>query len=517
MNKTKRFSFAVLFTVLLFSQNNVLASNKKHKHQNHKHRSSASTLSTSGTDSLSYTGPLDDCLRSGRLYERVSDLESVCTPNYVHYFPRVDKKIQAVVRNKPKAIKIGSFNLFHLGDDQTPLKNMKLMAQVIDHWDVVGVQELMPLPKDWSVANRQIDELLVDEKGQLKTFPYQDWDVVKPGYLQLLEALREKDKSWALIMQASAEGEGNTGEMAGFFYRSSQVKLKELSYCPKDLSADIRGNFPQQNLGCGLQVNPADRALMSRLPFVASFQAGAFDFIAITAHLRFHAAMDTGDLAEQKKAVCENALSAKCKIQKDYIGRFFETMVTAKEMSVLSKLDDDVIFMGDFNLEMKRNNISMWKAALRPGPGASVYQTEKTTLSLNNSGLASNYDHFVFNQENTPECKASSIRNFNYILPDKKSKDLLEMSGFISQYARTDMQQKFIAAKKDNLDRMIKPNKATNPTAPRQLNEKEKAEMLNKYDRALARLNQYKIGPAFEMLSDHIPIEMTCQIAEQGN
>jgi hypothetical protein len=517
MSKIKNFLLVAIAALVLFSQNNVLAYNKKNKHQKNQHRSSASTMSTSSSNILSYTGPLDDCLRSGRLYERVSDLESVCTPNYVHYFPRVDKNIQATIQNEIRSIKIGSFNMFHLGDDQTPLKNMKMMAQIIDHWDVVGSQELMPLPKDWSIANRQIDELLVDEKGQLKTFPYQNWKVVKPGYLQLLEALRERDKSWALIMQATAEGEGNTGEMAGFYYRSSRIKPKELSYCPKDLSADVRGNFPPQNLGCGLQVNPADRALMSRLPFVASFQAGHFDFIAISAHLRFHATMDAGDLAEQKKAVCENTLSAKCKIQKDYIGRFFETLVTAKEMSVLSKIDDDVIFMGDFNLEMKKNNLSMWKAALRPGPGVSVYQNEKTTLSLNNSGLASNYDHFVFNQENTPECKASSIRNFNYILPDKKSKDLIEMAGSISQYAQNVMQQKFIDEKKNILVQMIKPNKATNPTAPRQLNEKEKSDMINKYDRALVRLNQYKIGPAFEMLSDHIPIEMTCQIAERGD
>lgn len=511
----------VLLTILTalvvsFFQTEVSARNKKHKH-----RSSASdSVSGSSSETLAYTGPLDDCLRSGRIYERLSDLDSVCTPNYVHYFPRVDTKTEKntqVSAPTVKSIKIGSFNMFHLGDDQTPLKNMKLMASVIDNWDVVGAQELMPLPKDWSVANRQIDELLTDEKGQLKTFPYQDWIVVKPGYLQLLEALRERDKSWALIMQATAEGEGNTGEMAGFFYRSSRVKLKELSYCPKDQSADIRGNFPQQNFGCGLQVHPADRALMSRLPFVAYFQAGGFDFVGITAHLRFHAAMDAGDLAEQKKAVCESALNSKCKIQKDHVGRFFETLATAKEMSEISKIDDDVIFMGDFNLEMKKNNVSLWKAALRPAAGVSVYQAEKTTLSLNNSGLASNYDHFVFNQKNTPECKSNSIRNFNYILPDKKSKDLVEMSELISKYSQADLQQNFVSEKKKFLDRMIKPNKATNPTAPRQLNEKEKTLIVNKYEKALDRLNQYKIGPAFEMLSDHIPVEMTCQISEHLN
>ena len=125
-----------------------------------------------------------------------------------------------------------------------------------------------------------------------------------PGYLRLLIELQNLDPSWALILQPTPEGEGSSGEMAGFYYRSNKVRLKDWGYCPVDQSVDITSKASLNNYGCLLQIPADQRKLMSRVAFAAYFQSGTFDFIAATTHVRFRQADLEADRQEQTHQIC---------------------------------------------------------------------------------------------------------------------------------------------------------------------------------------------------------------------
>ena len=85
-------------------------------------------------------GPIDDCLNFNVLYARNEGLTAECTLNYTHYF---SERVTPVSKAN---IRIGTFNLFHMGDNQSSLKNFKVVAKIMNQWDIVGSQELLPLP-----------------------------------------------------------------------------------------------------------------------------------------------------------------------------------------------------------------------------------------------------------------------------------------------------------------------------------------------------------------------------------
>lgn len=461
--------------------------------------------------SNTYRGPLDDCLQNGFVYTRLGDMMADCTLNYVHFYPSPAAKTQNMQKRKAGELKIGSFNLFHLGDNQAPLKNLALMANVINRWDIVGAQEFMPLPSDAALNNLSLMKLLQDESKKPIRFPYDDWHVVTPGYLKLLQELQKLDSSWALILQSSPAGEGSTGEMAGFFYRSSLVDLKEWDYCPAERSADIKTNAPLKNYACLVQVPEQTQKLISRTAFAANFRSGQFDFVGLTSHIRFRPPDSEADLRIQLDTICSmHADLKKCNLPKDSIGRFYEVVAVVEQISSIKEKahDKDVIFMGDFNLELQPKNVEYWKAALRKAPGFVATQTELTTLSVPGNKLASNYDHFIFDPTETTECDARTAKSYNILLAAKVTQDpvLKKFAGFFKAGGQT----AFAETVATDLEKMLK-YQEKGDLFVRPLSDKEKKDYTDSMAESLKRMKVNDYAAEVELISDHLPIELSCR------
>lgn len=469
------------------------------------------------------TGPIDDCLMHSYLYSRLNNLTSECTQNYVHFFSKENFRASTTVDKKfvpdTKKVRIGSYNLFHLGDNQAPMKNMSLVAAVMNRWDIVGAQELMPLPSEWSINNQQLFNL-ISQNGQQVSFPSETWEVVKPGYLNLLIELQKLDPSWSLILQSQPEGEGSTGEMAGFFYRSRFVSLKEWTYCSPEGTTDIKSKAHNRNLACLIKVPESQKSLISRTAFAAYFQVGNFDFVGLTAHVRFSADMNLANIKAQSDYICkDSATPAKCKLPKDEAGRFYEIKVAMDQIAEFQKAsgDKDIIYMGDTNLQMNAKSTATWAAALKPAEGFTVYQPNLTTLSVPLNKLASNYDHFLLSDKLTSECDTSSIQSYDYWkVADLKAPAAAQANdpviASINGFLRADGQAKMLEQAEEQFAKLIKIQSNRQGTAIRPLNPKERSQLSASCNKAVARMKKNKTGALMELLSDHLPIEMNCKI-----
>ncbi|HVK61716.1 MAG TPA: hypothetical protein VM432_09210, partial [Bdellovibrionales bacterium] len=439
------------------------------------------------------------------LYFRNNEIGDFCTLNYVYYFPA---RVFGPAKAADNKIRIGSFNLFHLGDNLSIMKNFDLVAQILNQWDVVGAQELMPLPSEYSKDNRKIAKIFgTDQNGNDI-----EWTVIEPGYLRLLRALRKLDPSWALIMQPNPEGEGSTGEMAGFYFRTKTVGLKKFDYCLEQTSGDVRDSAMQANYGCVVRVPEGQRRLMSRSAFAAYFFSGKFDFVALTAHVRFRPA-GPEDRVAQIAELCKNHPNpARCKPSKDEVGRFYEVKAVVDQMNDIKKAtgEDDIIYMGDYNLELKKSKMPMWEAALAAQPGLRVYQDDPTTLSVPQQKLASNYDHFIFDPVATSECSPSTVRVFDFTSHTKKTKRPVHdaIDAKMTAKARDQM----LEEKKEEIATIIRPQSGTVASMVRRLSPKEEESFLKSFRGSLLRMERNSYGAALELMSDHVPIEMECQV-----
>lgn len=467
---------------------------------------------SSETPSASYRGPLDDCLQNAFLYSQDGKIAADCAVNYVHFYPNhIDPREAEKTRGK---LRIGSFNVFHLGDNQAPLKNMKLVASIMNQWDLVGTQELMPLSSEWATTNSKIHDLLA-KSGKIAG-PYDNWSVMLPGYLRLLSELRRLDPAWALILQAEPQGEASSTEMAGFYYRSNKVNLKDWDYCKADLSVDLKTSRNLPNYACFVRVPKERRELMSRLPFVAYFQSGTFDFVAVTTHVRFRPEDEASALSQQEKELCQlHATPDRCKIPKETVGRYYEVEATAAEFEAMQKVarDHDVIFMGDFNLAYDKKSQDLWNAALKSVPGYIVTQTDPTTLSIPAQRLASNYDHFIFDPKKTRECSVESVRIFDFTQALQDSRPVMKE---IAQYLGPDGKKMILEDTREYYSKLTKFQPA-NGGALRPLNEKEKESMAKSYADSIGRMEKNMHGALLELISDHIPIEMECTIGNSDD
>lgn len=456
-------------------------------------------------------GPLDDCLNHSFIYSRYDQLNTDCTLNYVHFYP----ESSLFRRLKKLRIKVASFNLFHLGDNQAPLKNRELLAHIMDQWDIIGVQELMPLPTDFAVSNRTISSL-VQSTQEENDYYAKKLQVELPGYLHVLKELRQLDPSWALVLQSMPEGEGSSGEMAGFYYRSSVAQLKEWDYCPQDRSYDIKKQKPSPNVACLVQVPEEKWQLMSRRAFAVYFQSGEFDFIALSAHIRFRPVDEVLAQRQQASELCENHVTpAKCKPTKVDVGRYYEVKAMADQITSLQKAsgDEDVIYMGDFNLELKSNSKPYWAAALTSIPGFDVFQTEPTTLVVSRNYLKSNYDHFIFDPQRTKECSTTSVRRFNFTAKKQESSELQKK---LLESAKAENIQQLIQVRMAEIEKFAKAkiNTKTSAITVDSLSAKEIEEYRARFERTVKRTQANHMGAMMELVSDHLPIEMECQTEE---
>lgn len=449
-------------------------------------------------------GPIDDCLNFNLLYARNEGLATECTLNYIHYYPEIPSTPIAKTN-----LRIGTFNLFHMGDNQSSLKNFKVVAEIMNQWDIVGAQELMPLPGDQADSNYVIFKLL-SQTGQDNDFVKNNLQVERPGYLNLLTALRQLDPSWSLILQSEAEGEGGSGEMAGFYYRQSVVQLREWNYCPAEKSADLKSQRPARNFACLAQVPDQQRKLISRRAFAAYFQAGRLDFVGLTAHVRFRPADKVEDLKAQAQELCQNhANPQKCKPTQDSVGRFYEVKAIADQIGYMQKEanDVDVIYMGDFNLPYFSPTEPYWNAALKSAAGFKVFQHLPSTLGVKKNSLISNYDHFIFNPQVTTACSPKSARPYNFTL---QSKTPTELQKLITDAAAPDAIESQVQARMIDIRRLAKAKIVRDKTIVTNLDPKEIAEYQERFNGAIARTRINHMAATLELVSDHVPAEMEC-------
>lgn len=453
-------------------------------------------------------GPLEDCLLATDLYLREQTIEAECTENYVHFFPTAEQKVKLNQNRPDSELRLGSFNLFHLGDNQAPMKSLSVMAHVIDQWDIVGAQEMMPLGGFIAKDNAALGKILQVKIEKSLKFPFANWNVIAPGYLRLLQELQKLDSSWALILQSYAEGEGGSGEMAGFFYRSSVVTLKEWDYCPAEQSRDIKTQAQLKNYGCLTQLSPDVKKLISRTAFAAFFKTGNFDFIGLSLHARFRPSMIEAEIAEQKRQLCEQfEQPSKCKISKNEIGRYYEVMAVAQQIPVMKEKakDADVIFMGDFNLELKPASADIWKAALNPAPRLRPFQKDPSTVGVKFSKMISNYDHFILDTKYTAECIVGTAKAYDFVKEGQAAKN--KAGREIAKYRNFKEQVQLAEDKRLFSESLIKLDFGSTIKV---LSEKERTEVAGKFLEALERMKLNEHAVMLELISDHIPIEMTC-------
>ncbi len=444
-------------------------------------------------------GPYDDCDQRS-LFDMNERFNWVCTDNYVHIFPQ-----KAVLQKAPQKINIGSFNVYHLGDDQARLKDLNAMAIIMNKWDLVGVTEMMPHPSAYADENRKLREVMKENQQKIPA----DWRVVEPGYYKLLKELQTKDPTWSLIFQPMPEGEGSTGEMAGFFYRARKVQLRNWNYCPKSgLTDKINPNVSGLNFGCLAQVSPNQAKLMSRKAFIANFKSGKFDFIAAVSHTRFRPASAPDQLDQQKEICAKYPAGAECSIPKDKVGRFYEIKAVVDQFPFLETFDKDVMYMGDFNLEYITNTQAAWNAAIFAGEGYAVYQHENTSLSLPLEKLANSYDHFILKAEALKECDFSTIHSYDFtkIGTDQADSELKRLSYLLNPgyHKKTEKAQTAF------LDQQIRLEKIKNEYRARGLTSEEKEKLAAEIKRSIVRLKNNKFWILREYLSDHVPIEISC-------
>ncbi|MEZ0392406.1 MAG: hypothetical protein ACAH59_09335 [Pseudobdellovibrionaceae bacterium] len=454
-------------------------------------------------------GPIDDCIQSELIFGFSKPVSSECTFNYVHIYP--SDMGNTPILNHGQA-KIGSFNVFHMGDKQAPLKDFRRIAKIMNQWDLVGTQEFMPLSTESALDNRLLFQALKGKDKEAVHSLFKNQPALAPGHIRMLIELQKLDSSWALIMQPVPEGEGSSGEMAGFFYRSSVTRLKEWDYCPKSGLADVRGHFTAKNWACLVQVPEAQRKLMSRSAFAAFFQIGNFDFIALTSHIRFRPATLAKDRALQSQELCEvQSEAANCRISQENVGRFYEVKAVLDQIDELKKAsrDQDVIYMGDFNLELINSTRPHWKMALASAEGFDVFQTAPTTLGVKKTRLVSNYDHFILHSQLSKECLTASMKPFDFTQGEAGSKDPLMKD--IGQLLTEQGQAEVIDYKSAELSQMVKFQNSKGQVPFRKLSPTEIQNAQESLKNALVRARKNSIAAYLEFLSDHLPIEMVCQ------
>jgi hypothetical protein len=342
---------------------------------------------------------------------------------------------------KSQNVKIGSFNLYNLGSTRTEFKNHAIVAKIINKWDIVAAQEILPvigvdfkhntalttLHRELKIQYAELvangasysERARVKDKIELLEKQYHT-----PGYIPLLKELQKLDPSWALILSGSEEGTATSTvfELAGYFYRGTKVKPISNEYCRKYFKGSkayaCTPKFDKTFYG----KNVAD--LFARRPLVGSFQSGNFDFTLLNSHI-IH---NTPGNLEQRKKILQAAYGVDDYTEighgvgKRTFARFAEVKHILNFMSLYKKKfkEQDLILLGDFNLKKTEN---YWPVLLEDFPGTEVKIEGKTSIALarltsgrETKGVKNNYDHFIFDDGITSNCAGKdNFKIYNFL------------------------------------------------------------------------------------------------------
>jgi len=528
-----------------------------------------------------------------------------CNDMYHHYPPKVlgkekiQRQSQRVDANKGNMeIKIGGFNVFNMTTGQTKYKDLEIIADIISQWDVVGAVEVLPAMGDDAKTNVLLRKMLDEGKISLS-------DAQKayktPGYLNILNLLKKKypASNWGMILAPYSQSK--TQELVAYYYQGNSMEVIESPHCknevyrllqkPTILNWDSTGKISYKNavlplknkiFGCIPYFEENIEKQFARIPFMASFKAGDFDFTLLATHARFRAPNELNNLCKkdcmdvikkmldeefdpegsdipalsstllakvlkQVKAneagqvkdclsaderqmpevqaalkICANVLEKRLKylIDPRIFTRFYETKKLLQFMNTLKdEGEKDIILVGDFNLETKelvRNKVDYWEEILQDFPGSGLFVTDKTSLSRNKEGdgMVSNYDHFLFVPNDVKECKPLSAHAFDFRfeqsfidgnLPNRVGKYILESKALnvgqmIDEY-RNSLENLLVFKGSGNAQRLVK------------ITDDEMDAEVAEFERRIFGTQKIeKFSQMFlqEIISDHLPISMTC-------
>ena len=171
--------------------------------------------------------------------------------------------------------------------------------------------------------------------------------------------------------------------------------------------------------------------------------------------------------------------------------------------------DADVIFMGDFNLELNPKLLEIWKAALRPAAGFVSFQQEPTTVGIKFSKMVSSYDHFIVDTKFTSECDPSLATTFDFVKVAKVKSDKIGQQ--INKYFSENKRTQLAAEKRAFANTLVKVDKSDAGPIVRALTDIEKADAFGSLDISLERMKFNEHSIVLQLISDHIPISMSCR------
>lgn len=510
-----------------------------------------------------YAERIDFSQECERNAQYIGDVDySVDCGLYYHHYNSQSSNFQYSSSNTK--LNIGSWNVFHPGIGKTAYKDFKIVAQIIDKWDVATVQELLPLIGDDLRHNESVHTLIEDGPWQLKklmeklegmnpgTKAYErtkksiddltaDIKEAKglyrsPGYLKILTELRRIDPSWALIISPNPEGtEGSfINELVGFFYRGTKVRPTVNEHCSefRDMKAypayacypEFSTKFMYKNYD----------GLFSRRPFMASFQSGNFDFVLMGTHVIFNSPSDDDFMNKILSRVfgVNSYDELGTGVDSKNYARYAEVKMTLDFIRKFKKSykEQDIILAGDFNIEKKE---PFMQEILKKYDGLTMIIDSATSLankryvsSGDSDGYSKNFDHFIMGRETDKECRTGGEYHADRV--DFYSGDIL-----------TYMKKNYIVRKVDNYDRLASDYEMTSEgkklykramvsfeedlkssrTIKRGKVVNENTSYKNKLETFERRvfLNQLNddsfYGVYQEVISDHVPIEISCNVS----
>lgn len=449
-----------------------------------------------------------------------------CYNNYHHYNSGAMRAYSKTAAKKYKTVRIASYNLLHPGSSRSMYKDVKLMAKVINKWDLVVGLELLPIVGRDLKNNVKVLDYLSSGISASKSKKVEGL-YRAPGYIQILKELRKLDKSWALVLspRADAAKSGQVEEHVGFFYRGKRVKPKTNEHC---------NEYKTKGAGTAYACLPNFRKafmgrettnVFSRRPFLASFESGNFDFALLGSHVIYGSPSSKADMKKilMPAFKVSHYSSLGAGVTKASYARFAETAVTLEFMENYKFYyeEQDIIFAADFNLSPKNK---FWSEVFENFPGGRLYQTAPTTVTLMRTdngkltkGLSSSYDHFILDSMETDECAGSTGK--------VRVGRLNTYTGDIGRY----IDQNYIIRKKGTLTQTSAGKKKrtkrlsefkkylksiyTIKNGSVQWDDYQYDERVKAYDTRLfaSQLNSktyYKTQQ--ELLSDHMPITLNC-------
>lgn len=348
-----------------------------------------------------------------------------CYEQFVHFNAPKAKRLYRPTQQK-KDFKLASFNVLYQGSDRSRFKDLRLVAELINQFDLIAIQEILNTDARSESHNNRLWKYYHETKDQeaLKHF-------LLPPAMLILNKLRELDPSWALILSRKAKVDGrNDIEEVGFFYRGKIVKPVLNEHCRLSNRPKVEG------IACAIRptktlIGRDVSKVFGRYPFMASFQSGNFDFAYISSHIVFGSPADE----ELRKVILEQAFGVSnyedlgVGVNAGTYARWAEMKVIADFMRGFKRTyqEKDIIFAGDTNLEAR---FPLWEQIAKDAGDFKLLIDEPTTLSISRLrrevetvGRASNYDHFLIHPEDTNECHADKAQ-VHYFHEEGISNDL---------------------------------------------------------------------------------------------